>query len=437
MNPTAPMTAYNELEVQRQSIVRLIFLLFLLLIFEGALRKWVLPGLSNPLLFIRDPFLLAVYVKALQQRRIAMNSLLQFGLLLSVCLTALALLQVSMGDVPLVVAGYGLRNYSLYLPLPFVMYASMTAADTTALIRLLLMVSIPEGALGVIQSYLPTDHFLNQGLGDGDVFTAGNQARTYGTFTFTAGFGNYINTMVPIATGSMLFFPAGSQERRLAILATLSLVCAALTSGSRGVIVGVALTAAMFILVTGLIGGGRSIIRALSTTVLIFLITTAGYFMFSDRFENIITRFQDGESAEGSIIDRGLTPLTKLVDAISDGSILGVGIGKGTGGGSYLVTGTQDLILSEEETLRVIQECGAVLGTGYFAFRLMLLAFSFRMSINSLKCQGNPLPFLLLSFLTPSLLIGQITLNNTSNGFNWLGLGLLFCMAHLQARPSR
>ena len=27
---------------------------FLLLLFEGALRKWVLPSLSNPLLIIRD-----------------------------------------------------------------------------------------------------------------------------------------------------------------------------------------------------------------------------------------------------------------------------------------------------------------------------------------------------------------------------------------------
>ena len=95
MNPTAQITVFNERELQRQSIVRLIFLLFLLLIFEGALRKWVLPGLSNPLLFIRDPFLLAIYIKALQQRRIATNSLLQFGLLISICLTALALLQAA------------------------------------------------------------------------------------------------------------------------------------------------------------------------------------------------------------------------------------------------------------------------------------------------------------------------------------------------------
>ena len=32
-----------------------IWLYFLLLIFEGALRKWLLPGLATPLLVVRDP----------------------------------------------------------------------------------------------------------------------------------------------------------------------------------------------------------------------------------------------------------------------------------------------------------------------------------------------------------------------------------------------
>src|SRR3546814_1990531 len=32
-----------------------IWVYFILLIFEGALRKWVLPGLATPLLVVRDP----------------------------------------------------------------------------------------------------------------------------------------------------------------------------------------------------------------------------------------------------------------------------------------------------------------------------------------------------------------------------------------------
>ena len=38
----------------------------ILLLFEGALRKWITPGLSNPLLIIRDPFAIAIYAISLQ-----------------------------------------------------------------------------------------------------------------------------------------------------------------------------------------------------------------------------------------------------------------------------------------------------------------------------------------------------------------------------------
>ena len=39
----------------------LIYVYFFLLIFEGALRKWIVPSLSGPLLVARDPVLMAIY----------------------------------------------------------------------------------------------------------------------------------------------------------------------------------------------------------------------------------------------------------------------------------------------------------------------------------------------------------------------------------------
>jgi hypothetical protein len=42
-------------------IKKLIWAYFLLLLFEGALRKWFLPGLSQGLLIIRDPIVIWIY----------------------------------------------------------------------------------------------------------------------------------------------------------------------------------------------------------------------------------------------------------------------------------------------------------------------------------------------------------------------------------------
>src|SRR5258708_2827447 len=45
---------------ESKSIRRLIWLYFWLLIFEGALRKWVVPSLSSVLLLARDPVVIAI-----------------------------------------------------------------------------------------------------------------------------------------------------------------------------------------------------------------------------------------------------------------------------------------------------------------------------------------------------------------------------------------
>src|ERR1043166_7392770 len=52
----------------RRYIRRLIWLYFWLLLVEGALRKWILPDLSNPLLVIRDPVVLVIYLLSFRAR---------------------------------------------------------------------------------------------------------------------------------------------------------------------------------------------------------------------------------------------------------------------------------------------------------------------------------------------------------------------------------
>jgi hypothetical protein len=41
----------------------LIWVYFWLLLGEGALRKWIFPSLSGPLLIVRDPVLLAILAR--------------------------------------------------------------------------------------------------------------------------------------------------------------------------------------------------------------------------------------------------------------------------------------------------------------------------------------------------------------------------------------
>ena len=52
---------YRTSEQTREKIVRIIFLVYLLLILEGAIRKWVLPEFGEFVFFIRVPVTLWLY----------------------------------------------------------------------------------------------------------------------------------------------------------------------------------------------------------------------------------------------------------------------------------------------------------------------------------------------------------------------------------------
>ena len=55
-------------------IKKLIWAYFLLLLFEGALRKWFLPELSQGLLIIRDPLVIWIYYLCYAQGTFPLNN---------------------------------------------------------------------------------------------------------------------------------------------------------------------------------------------------------------------------------------------------------------------------------------------------------------------------------------------------------------------------
>jgi hypothetical protein len=105
---------------------RLFWVYFLLLIFEGALRKWVLPQLSAPLLLVRDPVALAIIWEAYRTHKWPKRWSAITGIL-AAALLGLCLVQMIAGDNPWFIALYGLRSYLLPLPVAFIMGENMDA----------------------------------------------------------------------------------------------------------------------------------------------------------------------------------------------------------------------------------------------------------------------------------------------------------------------
>src|ERR1700683_1894591 len=116
------VAAIGPREKSRRQIVMLGTLGYLLLIFEGALRKWVLTSFGAALFFIRDPFVLAVYWLAFRHAMIPRhNLLLRVGAVFA-CIGLFLIAAQAAGVAshieqwPLL-AAYGWRNYFFLLSL--------------------------------------------------------------------------------------------------------------------------------------------------------------------------------------------------------------------------------------------------------------------------------------------------------------------------------
>src|SRR5436853_5276743 len=103
-----------------------VWLYFLLIIFEGALRKWVLPGLSNPLLIVRDPIAIYIIVVARAKGLYSFNPY-SFWMVL---VTSIAVITaVTMGHGNIYVALFGARIFLIHFPLMFTIGRILDAHD--------------------------------------------------------------------------------------------------------------------------------------------------------------------------------------------------------------------------------------------------------------------------------------------------------------------
>src|SRR5258707_7277229 len=122
------------------TVKRLIWLYFWLLIFEGSLRKWILPGWSNPLLLIRDPVVILIYVFAVIAgvfpRNAFMSAIVALGLVTFV-ISEIA------GRGNLLVSLYGFRTSFLHLPLIFLIPNVFDKRDMDRMAKWFLITSIP------------------------------------------------------------------------------------------------------------------------------------------------------------------------------------------------------------------------------------------------------------------------------------------------------
>ena len=404
-----------------RSLKGLIWLYFWLLIFEGVLRKWIVPQWSAPLLIIRDPVVVAIYILALSKGRFPLN-------FFALAIAALGLLSVGaslVGEGTLAITLFGFRTNFLHLPLIFVIPAVFQRRDVEKIGRWFLLLAPAIALLVVAQFRGGSGSWLNVGAGGGEggqIEAGYGKIRPPGPFSFVTGMVAYSSLLTAFLIDHYL--RGRIHGRLLVISAAVSVALCLGLSGSRSSIAAVAVVglAAVF-----------AALRRGSLGKLIFgpfLLGAVAYFglslwsEFRLGLEVNAYRFGTGGVKDGLIL-RYLGDLLAPFGQAAEAPLFGHGLGLGTNAGSALRTGKAEFLLAEGEWARVILESGPLLGFAFIALRLGIVIHLALASLRQLRT-GNTLPLLIFGACSLGLMNGQFG-PPTSLGFAVFGGGL--CLA--------
>ena len=427
-------------ETKKRSIThikRLIWLYFLLLIFEGTLRKWILPRFSDVLLVVRDPVVLAIYFMAIKARVFPRKGWVLWLGVIGVLswLVSLIVLEPYLPLKPLLlVTGFGFRSNFLHLPLIFILGKVFDQDDVLKLGKWVLIGLIPMCVLLAVQFNAAPDAWINRtaGLGETQQITAGGgKIRPPGTFSFVSGVIFY----AALSAAFLLYgaLTRGVYRNWLLFGGGLALVVTIGVSGSRSVLLAVLVVVSSLLAIILLrpsainqFGRNLLIVVVVGLVVVRLPVFKEGVQILSDRFT--VVAEEEQKSIARGLIARTFSGFTEGILLMGRAPIGGYGLGIGTNGGAKFLTGRALFLLSEGEWGRVILESGPILGLAFLLWRTMLTVQLGLLSLRELK-RGQILSLMLWCAGFLSLLSGQFG-QPTNLGFAVFVCGLCLAAAN-------
>ena len=408
-------------EIDRRRLVLLIELYVVLLVVEGALRKWFFPSLSNPLLLVRDPVAVVICVLGYRSGNLVFDNYIRSLFLLLAGFVAVGALQLinGIGGSPLVI-GYGLRTYLLHLPVAFVMARVLTPPDIRRILIGFLWAALPMAILMAVQFESSPHAWVNLGVSGhrGQIFAAPGHIRPAGTFSFVNGPIGFFS----IAIAALI---AASVERALSwpmlVTGWVAVSLAAAVSGSRSFLAAIA--GVVLVGIAGWARGrssrlGRGLVAS-AFTALVVVNFLGSFDTVREGAEVIQSRFD--QWGNGGLSRRLMYDFDTIKWAIVDSPVLGVGLGAGTNAAAAY-QGATVFRWGEGEWPRVIFEAGPVLGLFYLIWRAWI-TFAVGRAAFRISASGSMLPLLLWGACATSLLSGQWG-QTSIQGFGVFTLGL-------------
>lgn len=403
-----------------------------LIIWQGAFRKWFLPGLQTPLYIAKDIVLVGALVLYGVQHRFRLGAPLRrtmFSILWG-GLAFVVTVQIFNFHFPSLLGSViGARSYLLYTGLLVLMPPIMDRIrqPERVLTWIVLLGIMPVLILGYYQYGQPTDAWVNQYVAEeANVVGVSGRPRITGTFSYIGGMSAFLSLSVFVAIATFL---SGLKYRNtcyfwLGSVLLLTALIVAPMNGSRSVVLGI-LIPLPFILYT-VFKGRRG---ASAAFVSLLLLIGMGYLfqqssLVSQGWETVGERLEDGQRSgeqEARIENLFRDPISKMEVS----GILGYGTG-GTNNASVALTGqsVNPGVGYEGELGRVIIELGVVGGLFFFLLKAWLAWTAWQALARARTAWTTLLAITVFSNLFLTLIAGMIVFNHIAGSLYWLCAGV-------------
>jgi hypothetical protein len=417
-----------------------------LLIFEGAIRKWLFPSSQDLVYFAKDVVLLGAYVGYLLSRdreriRVPPMPLLKIALGFT---AALGLLEMFNPHLPNIMVGaFGFKAYFYYIPLFYLIPAVFpTDEEMKLFLRRYALIAIPVGLLGIAQFFSPASSALNtyaRSNDMGEVITFGSSAfvRVTSTFSFITGYNSYL-----LSTAILLLALLGEGlwrfRKNLGLFAAFGMAgLGMMMTGSRGpvFILAAILPLYWWLGVVRERGGVKAAARLLIGGAIVGA-------LLSNYGGEAMGAFQ-GRASGGleDVFDRITLPFRSPFLTLSDAGLGGYGIGATHQTASALARDVPpyswlDGLIVEVESGRVMLELGPI---GFFLvyfIRIYLILFSFR-QVFRLRTRFHRAIAVSCFLYFLAQLPGTVIFDVTSGLFFWFYAGLLAAAIRLDREAAR
>ncbi len=408
---------------------------FFLWIFEGALRKWVLPSLATPLLIVRDPIAIYLIVRAMYLNVKFSNAYIVFA---SIVTLLSLIITITFGHGNLFVAIYGARIMMLHFPLIFIIGAVFTKEDILKMGRVLLAINILMTLIVYLQFSSPQSAFINIGLGgEGSSGFSGAMGyfRPPGTFSFITGLSSFY---IMVSVYVFYFWLSGEKISKVLLYAsTLALIFSLPLTVSRTAVGGVVLVG-LFALV-GSATSFKTIIRIVLTIFALFILftilqkTTTVFNLGTEVFmSRVDTASEQSGGFEESFFSRAIDGFVAPIVRLLEMPFFIGNLGMGTNAGAQMLSGSNGFLIAEDELSRIGGEQGLLLGGAIILLRLGLALSLFLKSIR-LPQQDKLLPVIFCGTALFSLTQGQWA-QPSMLGYSVMVAGLL--LASINKNPK-